>query len=414
MGFMKKLFGWDFMDKEEKEAFCDVVSIDEATAQMLATRNLAFEMCVQRVAKAISKCEFLVYQKGRLNKKHDWYYLLNVRPNANENATEFWEKFIHKLYYDGEVLMIMEREMLFIADSFQRDTTKVFKAQTFSNVSIGEMNLKKVYTMDNVFYFKLNNSQITNYLNDSLAMLLSLMLYASDSYMQSNGARYKLRIDRPLENKDKKDENYKEKQEKKMRDFLKNPRSIWLETKGTEMTQMEGKGTIKDTRDVKALFNDVLEITSKAFLIPTNIAAGEVTDTSKAVQDFLTFCLDSIVQLIQDGLNAKKWTPQEYKDGSRIKINTQRIEHISIISMAQSLEHLISSGLFSVNMVLGYLLDIFEIDEDWANQHFMTKNYSSIDELLEQKGGDGNENTNDESGNENQSQKGNTGRPGHF
>jgi hypothetical protein len=49
--------------------------------------------------------------------------------------------------------------------------------------------------------------------------------------------------------------------------------------------------------------------------------------------------------------------------------------------MASGIDKLLSSGVKTINDINRILGDE-EIAEDWANRHFMTKNYSTIDELL--------------------------------
>ena len=74
--------------------------------------------------------------------------------------------------------------------------------------------------------------------------------------------------------------------------------------------------------------------------------------------------------------------------GTKLQIDTMRVKHIDMFDIATSADKLISSGIYTVNMILRALGEI-PIDEDWADQHFITKNYSTIQEILEeqQKGG---------------------------
>lgn len=396
IGWLRNLFHWDFLDKDQKKQYLEVVTSQDEKAAMVAARSLAFEMCVQRIAKAVSKCEFRVYQRGK-EKKDAWFYAFNVRPNCNETATEFWTKFIHRLYYQDEVLIIRQESkkrglQLFVADSYTLDETNVMQPQVFSNVQIGQMTMTRTYSMDEVFFFRNHNGQTRRLLDETLGLTLSLMVSAAKSYRRANGTKWALGLQRTMENKDNRDENFLEAQRKKLRTFLDNDDAMWLSTKGTELKQLQTGGTAKDTRDIKALLDDAIELTCKAFLMPTNIMTGQVTDTSKAVDDFLTFCLDSVVELIQDGLNAKRYDMEEYLKGDHIRINTQSIKHIDVLDMATSVDKLLSSGVFCINDIMR-ILGNEPIQEEWANQHFMTKNYSTIDDLLnaltkeEQKGG---------------------------
>lgn len=396
MSWFRNIFHWDFLNKDQKKLYLEVVTSQDEKAAMVAARSLAFEMCVQRIAKAVSKCEFRVYQRGK-EKKDAWFYAFNVRPNCNETATEFWTKFIHRLYYHDEVLIIRQESekrglQLFVADSYTLDENNVMQPQVFSNVQIGQMALNRTYSMDEVFFFRNHNGQTRRLLDETLGLTLSLMVSAAKSYRRANGSKWALEIGRVMENKDNRDEDFREKQQQKLKSFLDSEDAMWLSTKGTELKQLQTGGTAKDTRDIKALLDDAIELTCKAFLMPTNIMTGQVTDTSKAVDDFLTFCLDSVVELIQDGLNAKRYDMEEFLKGDHIRINTQSIKHIDVLDMATSVDKLLSSGVFCINDIMR-ILGNEPIQEEWANQHFMTKNYSTIDDLLnaltkeEQKGG---------------------------
>lgn len=396
MGFLKKLFGRDFEDQAVEES-ADAIVAKVGNENVVTCRKLAFEMCVQRIARAISKCEFRVYKNGK-EQRNDWYYTLNVRPNPNESATRFWERFIHKLYYDGEVLVLPMSgtingesvDCLYLADAFVNNTRKEFRARSFSNVVIGDVTLKRSFTTDTAFYFKLGNQRIKAYLDETAAIYCSLMSSAQTAYKQSNGLRYKLKIERAFEPGNEKDEKLKAAMKKSLKEFASGDSGAWMETKGTELTTIGGTGSVKDTRDIKALLDDILEITCKAFLMPTNIMTGEVTDTSKAVDDFLTFCLDAVVEMIQDTLNAGVFTREQYLKGAHIKIDTRAIKHIDVLDMASSVDKLLSSGVYSINDIMRVLGDE-PIDEEWADQHFMTKNYSPMTELMtalgEEKGG---------------------------
>ena len=54
-----------------------------------------------------------------------------------------------------------------------------------------------------------------------------------------------------------------------------------------------------------------------------------------------------------------------------------------MFDIATSADKLISSGIYTVNMILRALEEP-QIAEEWADQHFITKNYSTIQEILEE------------------------------
>ena len=314
---------------------------------------------------------------------------MNVKPNYNQSSTEFWNEFIHKLYYDDEVLVVQRADKLFVADSFTVDDKIVFGEHVFKDIHIGDITLNSDYKQSRVMHFKLGNEKIKEYLDGTLALQTSLIQTALSSYKRANGFKMKAHIGRMQANKDLED---------KINDLLNNQVKTFMKADNALLPEYEGltfdefgkeKKNIVTTRDIKALLDDTLELTCKAFLIPVNICNGDVADTSKAVDDFLTFCLDSIVELIQNEINGKHYTEDEYLKGTYMKINTQAIKHIDALDMANSVDKLISSGVYSINNILR-ILGEEEIDEEWANEHYITKNYSGIDstgQSLSEKGG---------------------------
>lgn len=390
MGFLKKIFGFgkDFADEKDMWIKSATITTEQEQLASLTARQLAFEICVQRIAKAISKCEFRTYEKKK-EKKNSFYYLLNVKPNYNQSSTEFWNEFIHKLYYEDEVLVVQRADKLFIADSFTVDDKIVFGEHVFKDIHIGDITLNGDYKQSRVMHFKLGNEKIKEYLDGTLALQTSLIQTALSSYKRANGFKIKAHIGRMQANKDLED---------KINDLLNNQVKTFMKADNALLPEYEGltfeefgteKKNVVTTRDIKALLDDTLELTCKAFLIPVNICNGDVADTSKAVDDFLTFCLDSIVKLIQDEINGKHYTEDEYLKGTYMKINTQAIKHIDALDMANSVDKLISSGVYSINNILR-ILGEEEIDEEWANEHYITKNYSGIDstsQSLSEKGG---------------------------
>ena len=67
--------------------------------------------------------------------------------------------------------------------------------------------------------------------------------------------------------------------------------------------------------------------------------------------------------------------------GDFLQIDTSRIRHIDVLKESTNIDKLISSGAESVNEVrriLGQPL----ILEPWADQHFITKNYGTVADVL--------------------------------
>lgn len=380
MSFKKSL--WEFLGFRKDFEGDDIV-INKLKTKF-AISDLAYEICVQRIAKAICKCEYRTYKNGKEDKGTE-YYRLNIRPNPNQTATEFWQAVVEKLYDEQEALLISEGSHLYLADGFLRNENGL-KPDTFEKVTIGTYKSNKIYAADEVAFLSLSNQRIKNLLKSTMDEYGELMDVAANAYKNGVGMKAKLHINNQARaGDDKADEKIK----KALKAFYNETNSCYIEREGYNFQPFDTsrKGTQQSTRDIKAILDDVLEMTSKAFLIPSNIANGEVTDTSKAVDDFLTFCLDSVLRLIEDGLNNALYTAPEYLAGTKVKVNAQTIKHVDVLDASAAIDKLISCGAKSVNDILRIMGDE-PIDEEWANVHWITKNYTSIDTLTKM-GADG-------------------------
>ena len=52
-----------------------------------------------------------------------------------------------------------------------------------------------------------------------------------------------------------------------------------------------------------------------------------------------------------------------------------------MFAQANNIDKLVSSGVFTVNMILK-AAGLPPVDEEWADKHFITKNYAAIDDVL--------------------------------
>ncbi|WP_197228836.1 phage portal protein, partial [Bacillus thuringiensis] len=102
-------------------------------------KKLAVESCIDLIANALTMCEIQTFDKGKEIRGEN-YYLLNVQPNQNQNASEFMHSLVHHLIDDNECLVIMSNDQLYIADEFTVDHY-AFKENEYKNVVIGDLSL---------------------------------------------------------------------------------------------------------------------------------------------------------------------------------------------------------------------------------------------------------------------------------
>ena len=173
--------------------------------------------------------------------------------------------------------------------------------------------------------------------------------------------------------------------EKQIKPFLNSASAILPEMDGYTYTQVSGNSSAVKSDEVLELIASVWAETSRAFLIPSALIAGNQQDTTVANRQFLTDVIDPIARMIEQEANRKRFTPEEYLRGDKITVDTSAIVHFDIFANAANVEKIIGSGIKSVNELRAMIGDA-AIPEDWADRHFMTLNIGSTEGQTE--GGD--------------------------
>lgn len=348
-------------------------------------RELAFWTCVNKIANALTKCEFKTYKRGE-KVKDLTYYRWNVAPNANQNKTSFITKLIGQLYRHNEALVVRVGDDMYVADSFEK-SEYALKDYIFSSVTLDNFTFGQVFYQSDVLYFRLNcvdMKRVTDLLYSSYQKLIT---YSYSAYLKSRGNRGILNIS----GKAQTDKNFNNTFSDLMNEYFKK----FFQTENGVLPLFEGYGytdltnnktyTNESTRDIKALSDDIFDYTARGFSFPPSLAKGDVQDTAKAVDEMLTFCIDPLAELLGTEINKKSYGYEGFLRGDRIIIDTTAVKHVDIFDIATPIEKLISSTVFTVNDIRAVLREP-PLEDEWANQHFITKNFSTIQDLLEQIG----------------------------
>ena len=373
-----KLFG-----KKRVSSYVDTVLIDDVTNE-ITVREAAFHACVNLIANTVSNCDLRVYKDYQSIKDAEWYRW-NVQPNPQYSAAAFWQKFIHRLYEDNEALIITRPNGdLYVADSFIRNIPEqVFRSPTYEGIIIDDLPYEPILREDQVFYFKLHDSDIKLLSDQTVALYGELITAFLKSYKSGKGTKGVLYIDQIAESADDFQETFDNLTSKQFKSFLENDNAVIPLFDGFKYEQISNSnGPSFDTRDLHNQIQDIFEIYAMAFGIPKHLITGDVQDTSKAIEYLLTFALDPLLKLIETELKRKLFSKRESLDGCYVQWKTNTIKHIDILDVAGNVEKLISSGSMTINEVrsaCGY----DPLESEFADNHFMTKNFAPVSELVE-------------------------------
>lgn len=371
-------------------------------AYELYIRELAFWTCVNKIANAVSKCEFKTYYHNKETKGKE-YYLWNYEPNQNQNAAGFIYKLIAQLYRKNECLVVEINHRMYVAESYIKEVYAL-RDHKFSGISFDGYTLQETLDMSEVMFFELNSTDMRKLMNGMYDSYSKLITYAQNAYQKSRGHKGILNIAGVAQEQDNFNETFEELMSMHFKNFFGKDNAVLPLFDGynyQDISQNAKTYSTESTRDIKALADDIFEFTARAFSFPPSLAKGDVQDTTKATDELLTFAIDPLVKMIQQEINRKRNGKDGLKQGNYLKIDTLAVKHVDIFDIATPIDKLISSGAFTINDVL-QVIGKPKIDESWADQHFMTKNYSEIGAILkgitEENGGENSENNQLEGG----------------
>jgi hypothetical protein len=81
--------------------------------------------------------------------------------------------------------------------------------------------------------------------------------------------------------------------------------------------------------------------------------------------------------MISEEINRKRNGYAGFANGNYLKIDSKSIKHIDLLSVSTAIDKLISSGAFCINDIRK-LVGEEPINEAWAKQHYITKNYEPL------------------------------------
>ena len=343
-------------------------------------RELAFWSAVNFVANAISKCEFKTFKAGKEVKGPE-YYLWNIEPNKNQNSSVFIQQLISTAFCGNEALVIEQNGQLLVADSFKRDPYALYE-DVFTQVQVGDFKFGRSFVQSDVLYFKLHSKDMRKVVNGLYSAYAKLITYSITAYQKSRGTKGIFTYDAlPVAGTEQRT-LFDKLVTEKFKTFMASGDAILPLGKGQSFTDIGSKTYASEsTRDIRALINDVSDFTAKGFGIPPVLLRGDVQDTKAAIDDFLTFCVDPLVDMISEEINRKRYGRSQYLAGNYIQIDTSTIKHVDLFDKATSIDKLISSGAFCINDIR-LACGKPAILESWAEQHFMTKNYATVADVL--------------------------------
>lgn len=362
-------------------------------------RELCFWTCVNMVANAMGRCEFRTFRGGEEIREKE-YYLWNISPNTNQNSTAFMHKLIAKLYLDNETLVVNTlprdgMDALVVADSWERPEEWPSRQNEYRGVTVGNFQFQYPLYESNVLHLRLNHVDMRPILNGLYQSYYRMIAAAMKAYNWGNGQHWKVHVNQIAQGDKDWAEKFQAMISAQVKPFLESDGALLPEFDGYTYEQVSGEDSSgRDTRDIRAMIEDIFDFTARGFLMPPVLVNGGVEGTADANARFLTNCIDPLCDQLQEEITRKRYGYDAWLRGDYIKLDSSAILHFDMFENAANVEKLVGSGAYTINDVRR-AANQPPINEPWADQHYMTLNIATMSEATRPM-------TNQEGGNETQ------------
>ena len=382
----------DKLFKNSKGEFFNIIDVllgDGENNNYIYT--LAEAHAIDIIAKTISKCEIQTFE-SKDNKveetKSDLYWTLNIQPNFNESGTSFIYKLITQLLVEKRALVVINKtpktNFLYVADDFNANS-KILVGKTFTNIKISDNEgnsiiLEKPYNTENSIYYSIKNTKLATASESFKSKSAKILKTTQNAFIKSNTPKWRLKFpgQQPtmLDPKTNQPITYDEYKKKVTDGIFSEEEAIILLSEIFDLVNLN-KDSNKDLAEFSTIVKQIGDSVSQKWNIPLDIFYGSKTEKSTGTNDFITFAVDPYFELLEDGFNSSLVGKESYLKGEYVMFNRFSLQHKDIFDSANGIDKLIGDG-FSRNEINKFL-KLPKINEDWANEHNLTKNYGKME-----------------------------------
>lgn len=375
------MFDFLFQNKKgELQSLSDLISVE---VKKMKITKMAVEKAIGMVAHAIAKSEFIVQGKNE-RLRNELYWSLNVKPNLNETATEFWIEVIQRLLKNSECLICIIGKKFYIADSFQVNNS-VMLNQIYSNITItanGEsLQLNNTYTSDEVIHLKAKNKKIRAYMETVMKMHDDVVSAIEAAIKISKTPKFMLKIAgampviRTLRADGTEQTLTVDEFKKNIKNLLESENiEILQASNGLEISQLK-IDTAVTSEDVVKISKEIFEECAFAFDIPKTVFMGEITEKADSTNEFITYAVGWVAEILNDAMNATLVGKESFLKGEYIWIDLSGFKHRDLVESANYLDKLRSIGfsLDEIRQAIGWEA----LNTSFSQERVITKNYTN-------------------------------------
>lgn len=373
------MFDFLFQDRnKEIQSLAEIIAVD---MEKLNLSKLAIEKAIMMIAKAIAKSDILIQTESKEKNKKE--YRLNVQPNDHECGTVFWTEVVKQLLTEQEALIIPLNDKYYRATSWSH-TNEVTLKRTYKDVmlSCGGENFtnSSTFQSDEVIHLRYDNARIRLYLQNVVGQFDKTMDSINAMMQLSSQPRFKLKLGTNALSFREKQADGTDKVMTKDQYVLKIKKlltsddlEVLTEQENASVEQLQINTTVKAEELAKMALQINNEV-ANAFDIPEAVFNGNITEKSDATNEFITYAVSPVAEVINDTLTAYVVGEDDYcSKNEKVMVWLARFKHVDVVDSAVNLDKLRGIGfhLDEIRGMVGYPL----LNTEFSTERALTKNY---------------------------------------
>lgn len=371
---------FEFLWKRDKEiqSLAEIIAVD---MEKLNLSKLAIEKAIMMIAKAIAKSDILIQTESKEKNKQE--YRLNIQPNDHECGTVFWTEEVRKLLTIQEALIIPLGGKYYLASAWQV-SNNVLTERNYSDITLTcagyNYSIYKKFRSSEVIHLKYDNARIRLYLQNVVGQYDRTLDAVNAMMRMSSMPRFKLKLGTSaLSFREKQADGTdkimtKDQYVKKIKNLLESDElAVLTESDNVSVNQLQVNTAVKAEELAKTALQINNEV-ANAFDIPEAVFNGNITEKSDATNEFITYAVGPVAEVINDTLTAYIVGEADYcaKD-EKVMVWLARFKHVDVVDSAVNLDKLRGIGFNydEIREMVGYPL----LNTEFSQARALTKNY---------------------------------------
>lgn len=363
---------------KEMQSLAEIIAVDMAKLNL---SRLAIEKAMLMIAKAIAKSDILIQTESKDKRRQE--YRLNIQPNDHECGTAFWTEVVKQLLTEQEVLIIPLGGKYYRASAWE-STTNVLTERTYSHITLTcggyDYALLKSFRTSEVIQLKYDNAKIKLYLQNVVSQYDKTLDSINAMMRMSAQPRYKLKLgtsalsfrEKQADGTDK--VMTKDQYVAKIKNLLEaDELSVLTESDNVSVDQMQINTSVK-AEELSKMAQQINNEVANAFDIPEAVFNGNITEKSDATNEFITYAVSPVAEVINDTLTAYIVGENDYcTKNEKVMVWLARFKHVDVVDSATNLDKLRGIGFNydELREMVGYTV----LNTEFSQARALTKNY---------------------------------------